>query len=155
MGASLNTGGKSGGRRGRRGQKPPMSEINVTPFVDVMLVLLIIFMVTAPLLATGVPLDLPSAKAKQLETQNKEPVVVSVTKDNKIFLGQEEKSATGLSDLAPKLKAIAGARGGTDEPIFVRGATLAEYGFVAKVLAALSEAGFKKISLVTEAGAGG
>ena len=156
MGASIRAGGGKVGRRGRRRAKhAPMSEINVTPFVDVMLVLLIIFMVTAPLLATGVPLDLPQAKSKQLETQNKEPLVVSISKDNKIFLGQEEKNATALDELSAKLKAVAAARGGTDEPVFVRGASLAEYGFVAKVLSRISEAGFRKLSLVTEAGAGG
>ncbi|MEQ1647908.1 MAG: protein TolR [Hyphomicrobiaceae bacterium] len=146
---------KSGGRRGRARRHAPMAEINVTPFVDVMLVLLIIFMVTAPLLATGVPLDLPQAKGKQLDTQNKEPMMVSISKDNKIFLGQEDKITTNLDELATKLKAVAGNRGGTDEPIFVRGATLAEYGFVTKVLAKISEAGFKKISLITEPSQGG
>ena len=156
MGASLKTGGGAGGnRRRRRHAHPPMSEINVTPFVDVMLVLLIIFMVTAPLLATGVPLDLPQARSKQLETQNKEPLVISISKDSKIFLGQEEKNATPLDELAAKLKAVAAARGGTEEPVFIRGANLAEYGFVTKVLARISEAGFRKLSLVTEAGAGG
>ena len=156
MGASMPRGGRpGGGRRGRARKHMPMSEINVTPFVDVMLVLLIIFMVTAPMMVNGVPLDLPQAKAKQLETQNKEPLVISISKDSKIFLGQEEKSATSLDELATKLKAVAAARGGTEEPVFVRGATLAEYGFVTKVLARISEAGFHKLSLVTEAGAGG
>jgi biopolymer transport protein TolR len=155
MGASIKTGGGGGGRRGRRKAHAPMSEINVTPFVDVMLVLLIIFMVTAPLMATGVPLDLPQAKGKQIETQNKEPLVVSIAKDGKIFLGQEEKIPTTLDELGAKLKAVAAARGGTDEPVFVRGATLAEYGFVTKVLARISDAGFRKLSLVTDAGTGG
>ncbi len=155
MGASIKTGGNGGGRRGRRKGNAPMSEINVTPFVDVMLVLLIIFMVTAPLMATGVPLDLPQAKGKQIETQNKEPLVVSIAKDGKIFLGQEEKVPTSLEELGTKLKAVAAARGGTEEPVFVRGATLAEYGIVTKVLARISEAGFRKLSLVTDTGAGG
>ena len=145
----------SRGRGRRSARRSRLSEINVTPFVDVMLVLLIIFMVTAPLLATGVPLDLPQAKGKQIETQNKEPLMVSVTKDNKIFLGQEDKTPTSLEELVTKLKAVAANRGGTEEAVFVRGANLAEYGFVTKVLARLSEAGFKKISLVTEPGQGG
>ena len=152
MAGTVGTGETSGGGKKRFGDN---AEINVTPFVDVMLVLLIIFMVTAPLMATGVPLDLPQAKGKQIETQNKEPLVVSISKDNKIFLGQEEKTPTTLDDLVNKLRAVAGARGGTDEPVFVRGATLAEYGFVTRVLARISEAGFRKLSLVTEAGAGG
>jgi biopolymer transport protein TolR len=155
MAGHVNFGGSGGGRRKGRKRAALMTEINVTPFVDVMLVLLIIFMVTAPLLATGVPLDLPEAKAKQLETQNKEPLVVSITKDSKIFLGQEEKVTTPLEELATKLKAVASARGGTEEAIFVRGASLAEYGFVTKVLARISEAGFRKISLVTEGQGGG
>ena len=156
MGGHVNFGGNSGGgRRRRRKRAALMTEINVTPFVDVMLVLLIIFMVTAPMLASGVPLELPEAKAKQLETQNKEPLIVSISKESKIFLGQEDKTTTPIEELGAKLKAIAASRGGTDEPVFVRGATLAEYGFVAKVLARISEAGFRKISLVTEGQGGG
>jgi biopolymer transport protein TolR len=157
MAGHVNFGGSDGGGGRRRGRKRAalMTEINVTPFVDVMLVLLIIFMVTAPMLATGVPLDLPEAKAKQMETPNKEPMVVSIAKDGKIYLGQEEKIATPIEELVGKLKAIASARGGTEEAVFVRGATLAEYGLVAKVLARISEAGFRKISLVTDGQGGG
>jgi biopolymer transport protein TolR len=151
MGMSINTGNGSSGRRRRTRIRAPMSEINVTPFVDVMLVLLIIFMVAAPLLTAGVPLELPQAKGKQLETQNKEPVVVSVTSDGKLFLGQEDKIAIRLEELGPKLKAVAEARGGMmDEPIFVRGDRSAEYGHVARVMARIKEAGFRKLSLVTE-----
>ena len=106
MGVSLKTGGNSGGRRRRSRAHAPMSEINVTPFVDVMLVLLIIFMVAAPLLTAGVPLDLPSAKGRTIEAQQKEPVVVSITKEGKIFIGQEEKNDLKLDELVPRLKAI-------------------------------------------------
>jgi biopolymer transport protein TolR len=151
MGASLNV---SGGRRGRRQRRAPMSEINVTPFVDVMLVLLIIFMVTAPLLTVGVPLELPQAKGKQIET-SKEPIVVSVTKQGEVFLGQEEKTPMRLDEIGPKLNAIAGNRGGADEPIFVRGDKQVEYGLVARVMGRIKEAGFKKISLITEVESGG
>jgi biopolymer transport protein TolR len=155
MGASINTGGGGGGRRRRGRRHAPMSEINVTPFVDVMLVLLIIFMVAAPLLTAGVPLELPQAKGSQLDAQNKEPVVVSVTKDGGVFLGQEDKSPIRLDELGPKLKAVAEARGGMDEPIFVRGDKAVEYGAVARVMSHIKEAGFKKLSLVTEVESGG
>ncbi|MGE5512178.1 MAG: protein TolR [Bacteroidota bacterium] len=154
MGASVNLQGHSGGRRGRRQRRAPMSEINVTPFVDVMLVLLIIFMVTAPLLTVGVPLELPQAKGKQIET-NKEPIVVSVTRQGEVFLGQEEKTPMRLDEIGPKLNAVAGNRGGADEPIFVRGDKSVEYGLVAKVMGRIKEAGFKKISLITEVESGG
>ncbi len=156
MGASINTGnGGGGGRRRRARSRAPMSEINVTPFVDVMLVLLIIFMVAAPMLTSGVPLELPQAKGKQLEAQDKEPVVVSVTSDGKLFLGQEDKTPLELDELGPKLKAVAEARGGMDEPIFVRGDRAVEYGAVARVMARIKEAGFRKLSLVTEVESGG
>jgi biopolymer transport protein TolR len=155
MGASLKTGGNGGGRRRRGRAHTPMSEINVTPFVDVMLVLLIIFMVTAPLLTAGVPLDLPQAKGRQIEAQNKEPLVVSITKDGKIFLGQEEKNALGLDDLVPRLKAIAEARGSKDETIFLRGDTQAHHGVVTQVLARMKLAGFQKVSIVIEGESGG
>jgi biopolymer transport protein TolR len=131
-----------------------MSEINVTPFVDVMLVLLIIFMVAAPLLTGGVQVDLPQAKGRQLEA-NKEPIVVSVTKDGQVFLGQEDKTPMTLDELGPKLTAIAQGRGGADEPVFVRGDRAVEYGHVARVMARLKESGFRKISLVTEMEGGG
>ncbi|MCL4768256.1 MAG: protein TolR [Hyphomicrobiaceae bacterium] len=155
MGVSINTGNGGGGRRRRARSRTPMSEINVTPFVDVMLVLLIIFMVAAPLLTSGVPLELPQAKGKQLEAHDKEPVVVSVTSDGKLFLGQEDKTPIGLEELGPKLKAVAEARGGMDEPIFVRGDRSVEYGAVARVMARIKEAGFRKLSLVTEVEIGG
>ena len=115
MGASIRMNSGGGGKRRRRQRAAPMSEINVTPFVDVMLVLLIIFMVAAPLLQVGVPIELPQAKGKQLEA-NKEPLAISVKADGSVFIGE---TAVSLDEIAPKLKAI--AKNGYDEQIFVRG----------------------------------
>ncbi|UZE48357.1 protein TolR [Rhodopseudomonas sp. P2A-2r] len=144
MGMSMGGGG-GGGRRGRR-RAPVMAEINVTPMVDVMLVLLIIFMVSAPMLTVGVPLDLPQTQAKSLE-QDKQPLQLSVDIAGKIFINDTEVS---MADLVPKLKAITDARGGTDERIFMRADKKADYGTVAKVMGQLSGAGFKRLALVTE-----
>jgi biopolymer transport protein TolR len=154
MGASIKSGG-GGRRRGRGRGHVPMSEINVTPFVDVMLVLLIIFMVAAPLLTAGVPLDLPQAKGRAIEAQQKEPVVVSVTKDGKIFIGQEDKADLKLDELVVRLKAMLDARGAKDEAIFLRGDMLAQHGIVTQVLARIKEAGFQKVSIVIESQPGG
>jgi|SRR3954469_22953313 biopolymer transport protein TolR len=134
-----------GGRRGRR-RAPVMAEINVTPMVDVMLVLLIIFMVSAPLLTVGVPLDLPQTQAKSLE-QDKTPLQLSVDTKGKIFINDTE---VAMNDLIPKLKAITDARGGFDERIFMRADKKADYGTVARVMGQLSGAGFKRLALVTE-----
>jgi biopolymer transport protein TolR len=123
-----------------------MAEINVTPMVDVMLVLLIIFMVSAPLLTVGVPLDLPQTQAKSLE-QDKTPLQLSVDVKGKVFINDTE---VGMADLIPKLKAITDARGGMDERIFMRADKKADYGTVAKVMGLLSGAGFKRLALVTE-----
>jgi biopolymer transport protein TolR len=143
---AMNAQGSSagGGRRGRR--KPVMAEINVTPMVDVMLVLLIIFMVSAPLLTVGVPLDLPQTQAKSLE-QDKTPLQLSVDIKGKIFINDTE---VAMTDLIPKLKAITDARGGMDERIFMRADKKADYGTVARVMGQLSGAGFKRLALVTE-----
>jgi biopolymer transport protein TolR len=134
-----------GGRRGRR-RVAPMAEINVTPMVDVMLVLLIIFMVSAPLLTVGVPLDLPQTQAKSLE-QDKTPLQLSVDVKGKIFINDTE---VAINELIPKLKAITDARGGMDERIFMRADKKADYGTVARVMGQLSAAGFKRLALVTE-----
>ena len=155
MGMSVKSGGGGGGRRRRVRSHAPMSEINVTPFVDVMLVLLIVFMVAAPLLTAGVPLELPSARGNQLQAQKREPIIVSVAKDGKIYLGEERVAALTLAQLADKLKVVAKARGGTEEPIFVRGDTAANYGVVARVMARIKDAGFNKLSLVTQIDSGG
>lgn len=145
MGMSMGGGGGGGGRRGRR-RTPVMAEINVTPMVDVMLVLLIIFMVSAPLLTVGVPLDLPQTQAKSLE-QDKTPLQLSVDIKGKIFINDTE---VAMADLVPKLKAITDARGGLDERIFMRADKKADYGTVARVMGQLSGAGFKRLALVTE-----
>jgi len=122
-----------------------MHEINVTPFVDVMLVLLIIFMVTAPMLTSGVPLELPEAKGQQLQS-NKEPVTLSVDRSGKVFIQETEIK---LDEIAPKLKAI--AKNGYDEQIFIRGDKGIDYGTVMRVMGRVKSAGFTKVSLVTEA----
>ena len=143
---AMNMAGSSGGgRRGRR-RANVMAEINVTPMVDVMLVLLIIFMVSAPLLTVGVPLDLPQTQAKSLE-QDKTPLQLSVDVKGKVFINDTE---VAIPDLVPKLKAITDARGGMDERIFMRADKKADYGTVAKVMGLLSGAGFKRLALVTE-----
>jgi biopolymer transport protein TolR len=133
-----------GKRRHRR--KPVMSEINVTPMVDVMLVLLIIFMVSAPLLTVGVPLDLPQTQAKSLD-QDKEPLTVSVNTKGEVFL---QNSEIKIDELVPKLQAITQARGGNDERIYVRGDRKVDYGTVMRVMGRLSAAGFRRVALVTE-----
>ena len=134
----------AGRRRGRR--RSVMSEINVTPFVDVMLVLLIIFMVSAPLLTVGVPIDLPQTQAKALD-QDREPLTVSVNGKGQVFL---QNSEIKVEDLVAKLEAITQARGGTDERIYVRGDRKVDYGTVMRVMGRLSAAGFHRVALVTE-----
>ena len=145
MGMNMAGSAGGGGRRGRR-RAAPMAEINVTPMVDVMLVLLIIFMVSAPLLTVGVPLDLPQTQAKSLE-QDKTPLQLSVDTRGKVFINDTE---VAMADLIPKLKAITEARGGMDERIYMRADKKADYGTVAKVMGQLSGAGFKRLALVTE-----
>jgi biopolymer transport protein TolR len=141
-GASSATG--PGKRRHRR--KSVMSEINVTPFVDVMLVLLIIFMVSAPLLTVGVPIDLPQTQAKSLD-QDREPLTVSVNNKGQVYLQNAEIK---VEELVPKLQAITQVRGGFDERIYVRGDRKVDYGTVMRVMGRLSQAGFRRVALVTE-----
>ena len=123
-----------------------MAEINVTPMVDVMLVLLIIFMVAAPLLTVGVPIDLPQTKAKSLD-QDKEPLTVSVNTKGEIYL---QNSEIKIEELVAKLQAVTQARGGSDERIYVRGDKKVDYGTVMRVMGRLSAAGFRRVALVTE-----
>lgn len=146
MGAAPQAG--SGGRRGRRGggRKAPVSEINVTPLVDVMLVLLIIFMVAAPLMTVGVPIDLPETRAKEMNSDTK-PITVSINKDGLVYLGEETEAPVSLDELVPKLEAI--AKAGPEERIFVRGDATADYGTIMKVMGLLNNSGYKNIGLVT------
>src|ERR1700759_5710457 len=133
------------GRRHRH-RRGVMSEINVTQMVDVMLVLLIIFMISAPLLTVGVPLDLPQSQAKSLD-QDREPLTVSLNLEGKIFLQNTEVQA---EELVPKLKAITEARGGAEERIYVRGDRKVDYGTMMKLMGQLSGAGFHRVALVTD-----
>src|SRR5512135_2939024 len=128
------------GRRKHHRQRV-MSEINVTPMVDVMLVLLIIFMVSAPLLTVGVPIDLPQSQAKSLD-QDKEPLTISVNEKGSVYLQNTE---TDVNDLIAKLQAVADARGGTDARIYVRGDRNVNYGTMMKVMGQLSAAGFHRV----------
>jgi biopolymer transport protein TolR len=147
MGMSVGMAGRGGRGHRRRGRHHAlMSEINVTPMVDVMLVLLIIFMVSAPLLTVGVPLDLPQTQAKSLD-QDKNPLTLSVNLKGQVFLNDTE---IALNDLVAKLKAVTDARGGLDERIFVRGDKKVDYGTVMRVMGRLSAAGFRRVALVTE-----
>jgi biopolymer transport protein TolR len=148
---AISSGGAHAGTFGRRRHRrnPVMSEINVTPMVDVMLVLLIVFMVSAPLLTVGVPVDLPQTQAKSLD-KGQEPLVVSLTNKGDVYL-QSADTPTPIDDLVAKLKAITDARGsGLDERIYVRADRAADWGAVMRVMGRLSAAGFKKVALVTE-----
>jgi len=150
MAASVIGNGTSSGSHKRR-RRAVMSEINVTPFVDVMLVLLIVFMVSAPLLTVGVPIELPRSQAKSLE-QDREPLTLSVNVDGQIFL---QNAPIKIDELVPKLKAITDARGGLDEQIYVRGDKKIDYGTMMRVMGRLSAAGYHRVSLVTEVEQGG
>ncbi|MBI1210482.1 MAG: protein TolR [Alphaproteobacteria bacterium] len=137
----------SSGIRGRgawRARLRPNSQINVTPFVDVMLVLLVIFMVTAPLLTVGVPVNLPQTRARQM-SDDKEPIAITIKKNGDIFL---QETQIQLDELVPKLTAI--AQNGYDERIYVRGDKTVDYGTVMEVMGELNAAGFKRIGLVTD-----
>ena len=141
MGAAM---GSSGGRqhKHRRNRRGPISEINVTPFVDVMLVLLIVFMVTAPLLASGVPVDLPQANAKPLALE-KEPVTITIDGQGKIFVKDEEVQMDGLID-----RLTAAVANDLEQRVYVRGDKTASYGAIMQVMGAINGAGFTHIGLV-------
>jgi len=143
---TMNTGDAAVAGKRRHRRRPVMAEINVTPMVDVMLVLLIIFMVSAPLLTVGVPIDLPQTQAKSLDA-DKEPLTISVNVKGQVFL---QESEIVLDDLVAKLRAVTDARGGLDERVYVRGDRQVDYGTVMKVMGRLSAAGFRRVALVTE-----
>ena len=141
-GSLLSSGG--GNRRGRRVAYRPMADINVTPLVDVMLVLLIVFMITAPLLTVAVPVDLPKTQAKSIG-QDKEPLIVSIDAQGKVYL---QETALELDALVAKLKSVTGAN--PDARIFVRGDKGLTYGRIMEVMGTISAAGFNKVALVAE-----
>jgi biopolymer transport protein TolR len=145
MGASISSPGRKGGRR-RRGvpRYGAMAEINMTPFIDVMLVLLIIFMVAAPLLATGVAVDLPQTKAGPLNIDQK-PVSIAIDEKGDIFLMDQP---VDIAQLLDKLKET--SKQGFDERIYVRGSKAVNYGRVAEIMSLVTSAGYKKVALVTE-----
>ncbi|MGN6100330.1 MAG: ExbD/TolR family protein [Devosia sp.] len=146
MAMAVSSGGGGGRRRGRRrgGGNSAMSDINVTPMVDVMLVLLIVFMVAAPLLTVGVPIDLPKTQAKELNTDSK-PVTVTVKPDGSIYLMEKPVDLDGLIAAMQPL-----TPGGTEDRVYLRGDTAANYGAVMKVMGVLSKAGYAHIGLITD-----
>jgi biopolymer transport protein TolR len=135
-----------GSRRRRRARHSALSEINVTPMVDVMLVLLIVFMVAAPLLTVGVPVELPKTEASALDDQD-QPLTVSLMADGRIFV---QDQPVAFEQLAPRMTALNGA--GAPRPVFVRADGKAPYALVAQVMASLSRSGFSSIGLITDIG---
>jgi biopolymer transport protein TolR len=147
MALSLDSSNNRRGRRGRRGRgRRALSEINVTPLVDVMLVLLIIFMISAPLLTAGVPVELPKTEANALN-DNHQPLTLTIRQDGTIFLNADE---VAFADLAPRMRDAAG--GDSTRPVYVRADGRAPYAIVAQVMASLSTSGFSSIGLLTDTG---
>ena len=143
MGMNVANASKGGRRRRGGARRAPVSEINVTPFVDVMLVLLIIFMVAAPMLTVGVPIDLPETRAQALNSET-QPITISVQKDGTVYLSETE---IPVEELTAKLAAI--AKAGFEERVYVRGDTGADHGVVMTVMGRINEAGYRNIGLVT------
>ncbi len=142
MAMSMNSAGGGGKRRRGKGRAAPMADLNMIPFIDVMLVLLVIFMVAAPLLTVGVPVDLPKTGAKELNIEQK-PLAVTIDEKGKIYVQEKEVPLDGLVGALSAL-----AKAGFDERIYVRGAASVNYGRVSEVLAALNKAGFTKTALI-------
>ena len=146
-GGMIETSGRHRKRRGRRQQRKPMAEINVTPFVDVSLVLLIIFMVAAPLLTVGVPVKLPKTAATPLPSEQETPLTLSIAADGKLVL---QSTAIARDALIPRLRAIAAER--KNNKIFLRADGAVPYAVVMQVMGALNAGGFRNIGLVTDTG---
>jgi biopolymer transport protein TolR len=142
MGAKIDMGGRSRGRGSHR----PMAEINVTPFVDVMLVLLIVFMVAAPLLTAGVPIDLPDSEAKALKDEDNKPLEVSIAGDGALFVGETEVKEDRLVALLSSM-----TNNDPDRRIYIRADQSLDYGKVMGVLGAINGAGFRKVALISDA----
>ncbi|MCB1720914.1 MAG: protein TolR [Rhodospirillales bacterium] len=144
MGASLTTKTRSRGRR-TGGTYRPMAEINVTPFVDVMLVLLIVFMVAAPLLTSGVAVDLPQSEAKSIPDEDNKPIEITLAKDGKLYIGDSEMDEKKL-----KFQLEAMTEGQADRRIYIRADQGLEYGRVMKIIGSINAAGFSKVALISE-----
>ena len=145
MGMSTGVAKASGSKRRRAKRHQPINEINVTPFVDVMLVLLIIFMVAAPLLTVGVEVDLPETNAGPVNVET-QPITLSISRDGRIFIQETE---IALSELTPRLAAIAETRERFETRIFIRGDSASPYEVIAKVLGQISAAGYKKFTMTS------
>src|SRR6266568_502638 len=145
MAASVYSGNRRNSGRAGAGRYRPMSEINVTPLVDVMLVLLVVFMVTAPLLTVGVPVELPQTQAPPIN-EPKEPLVITVNRDGAIFI---QETTVPVESLIVRLQSITGSN--PDAVLYVRGDKEINYGRVLEVMSLVSAAGFRKVSLVAEA----
>lgn len=149
MGAQLSSGGTRIGQAGGRSRAyRALSEINVTPFVDVMLVLLVVFMITAPLLTAGVPVDLPKADAKAMKDEDNKPLEITMTKDGGIFIGETEVKRDRLVNMMSAM-----TNNDPERRIYVRGDQGLPYGQVMDILGTLNGAGFRKVALITEPGA--
>lgn len=144
MGMNIQSGSGGGGRGGRKSYRP-MSEINVTPFIDVMLVLLIVFMVTAPLLSAGIPVDLPKTEAASVSEKDDKPLEVAVNKKGDIYIGETKVTA---AELLVKLAAITGDD--KERRVFIKADQGLSYGKVMEILGSINKAGYKKVALITE-----
>jgi biopolymer transport protein TolR len=148
MGAALQTGGGAG-RKGRRARAHrPMSDINVTPFVDVMLVLLVVFMVAAPLLTAGVPVDLPQSKARPIKDEDNKPIELTVTKAGDVFLGETKVERAKLVTLLSAM-----TNNDAERRIYIRGDKTLTYGDVMDIIGAINSAGFRKVALISQTAA--